>query len=98
MRFDSDTPAPFPRPAPVSDIATPSSLIDEPPRKKVKTDHLPSGQMAAEARSAVLAIESKIFTSRAFFKELESRASGMVAVIDAQSDELEKIKGILEMD
>ena len=54
--------------------------------------------MAAEARSAVLAIESKIFTSRAFFKELESRASGMVAVIDAQSDELEKIKGILEMD
>ena len=53
--------------------------------------------MAAKACSAVLAIEAKIFTSCAFFKELELRASGMVAVIDAQSEQLAKIKGILKM-
>jgi len=53
--------------------------------------------VVAEARRAVLSLESRIFSARSFFKDLQSRASGMEDLFAAQSDELEKLKTLLAM-
>lgn len=76
------------------------AIVEETPRKKLKTDHPPAvttPHVVADARRAVLSLESRFFSARAFFKDLQSRASGMEDLFPAQSDELEKLKTLLAM-
>ena len=93
--------APIPNPTHAATPTTSSAIpanVEEPWHcKKSKTKDLPTAKTIAKASIVVLAMESKRFTTCTFFKDLKSCASWMVAVLNAQSNNLGAVKDLLWM-
>lgn len=72
---------------------------DETSRKKARTTAPsgPSAEIVVDAKQAVLSLESKIFQSRTFLKELQLRADVEEKHIASYQKELDRVKAVLEM-